>query len=324
MKKRLLSIFLSALVLSVAAQGQKIVFEAPQVYPEGVAFDPQTKLFYVSSVTTGTIGTVDQAGKYTVFYKDKTLKSSFGMKIDTRRNRLWVCTGDPNYSQYSSAATFRKKATLIVLDLSSGKRMATVDLSALYPGNHFTNDLAFDEQGNLFITDSYSPVIYKIDTRYQAMIFAKSDLFKSKDVGLNGIVYHPDGFLLVVNNSAGSIIKVDVRNPANPVKVEITEFFPGADGLLLDKENNLILIQNKGVNKVFQIESTDNWKTAGVVASTSVEDGFQNPTTATSDTGNIFVLNSKMDELSDSTKNPSRVYSIQQAVFREAISGDQP
>jgi sugar lactone lactonase YvrE len=323
MKKTLLSLLLSVLAISLMAQAQKIVFEAPQVYPEGVAFDPHTKLFYVSSATTGTIGTVDETGKYTVFYKDKTLRSSFGMKIDAERNRLWVCTGD-DYSRHSNQATSRKKATLIVLDLGSGKKMATIDLSTLYHGNHFTNDLAFDEGGNLFITDSYSPVIYKIDAKYRASIFAQSDMFRSRDVGLNGIVYHPDGFLLVVNNSAGSILKVNFKDPDHPAKVEIKEFFPGADGLLLDKENNLILVQNKGVNKIFQIGSTDRWKTAEIIASTSVADGFQNPTTATANAADIFVLNSKMDELSDSTKNPSKAYSIQQAVFRDTVSTERP
>jgi len=317
MKKTLLSILLSALVLSLAAQGEKIVFEAPQMYPEGVAFDPQTKLFYVSSVTTGTIGTVDQSGKYKVFYKDKSLKSSFGMKVDNRRNRLWVCTADPNYSRYSNPVTFKKQSMLIALDLSTGKKVAAVDLSKLYAGNHFANDLALDGKGNVYVTDSYAPVIYKIDAKDQATVFAQSDLFKSKDVGLNGIVYHPDGFLLVVNSSAGSILKVDIKDPAGITKVKIRQFFPGADGLLLDNENNLILIQNKGVNKAWQIGSTDKWKTAEVKAATSVEDRYQNPTTATSNTREIFVLNSKMDELSDSTKNPSRTYSIQQAMFRK-------
>jgi hypothetical protein len=64
---------------------------------------------------------------------------------------------------------------------------------------------------------------------------------------------------------------------------------------------------------VFEIESPDDWKTAKVIKATKVEDRLQNPTTSTLVADSIYVLNSKMNELSDSTKNPSRKYSLQVA-----------
>jgi sugar lactone lactonase YvrE len=307
-------IYFSALI-GVIAQEKKIEFEAPLVYPEGVAFNPKTNTYYVSSVTTGNIGAVDATGKYTIFHKDSTLKSTFGMKVDVKRNRLWVCAGDPNYSKFKHPSTFKKMAKVIALDLATGKRLATIDLGVLYGGNHFANDLTLDDKGNVYITDSFSPIIYKIDTKDQASVFAENDLFKTKDIGLNGIAYHPRGYLIAVNNGAGAILKIDLKNPKNVTKVKINQFFPGADGLLIDKLNNLILIQNKGVNKAFMISSNDEWKTATVKGHTTLEERFQNPTTATLSGDDVFVLNSKMNELSDSTKNPSKKYSIQLARF---------
>src|SRR5687768_15735623 len=103
-----LSIIIAITTHTVMAQSKKIEFEAPLMYPEGVAFNAKTNTYYVSSVTTGTIGAVDANGKYTVFHKDSTLKSSFGMKIDPKRNRLWVCTADPNYSKFKHPSTFKK------------------------------------------------------------------------------------------------------------------------------------------------------------------------------------------------------------------------
>lgn len=315
--KTIFTLFISGCfcVSHLFAQEKKIEFEAPLVYPEGVAFNPKTNTYYVSSVTTGTIGAVDAAGKYTVLHKDSTLKSTFGMKVDIKRNRLWVCAGDPNYSKFKHPSTFKKMAKVIALDLATGKRLATIDLAAVYGGNHFANDLTLDDKGNVYITDSFSPVIYKIDTKDQASVFTEHDLFKTKDIGLNGIAYHPRGYLIAVNNGAGAILKIDLKNPKNVTKVKIDQFFPGADGLLVDKQNNLILVQNKGVNKAFLISSTDDWKTATVKGNTNLNDRFQNPTTATLAGEEVFVLNSKMNELADSTKNPSKKYSIQLAKF---------
>jgi sugar lactone lactonase YvrE len=299
--------------ISFTSYGQepRIKFEAPKLYPEGIAYHEKKNIFYVSSVRTGEIGIVDESGKYETFYKDSTLRSSFGMKVDPQRNRLLVCIADPNYSKYSDSSTFRKMSRLMTIDLESGKRVSTIDLSKLYPGKHFANDLTLDNKGNIYITDSYSPVIYKVDKNDNPSILVEHELFRSKAVGLNGITFHPAGYLLVVNNGDGAILKVNLKT-SEVSKVRINQFFPGADGLLIDKSNNLILIQNKGVNKVFKIRSPDNFVTAAVVE-TSGSERFQNPTTATFAGGKIFVLNSKMNELQDSTKNPSDEFSIQEA-----------
>lgn len=306
---------LIALFTSVSLFAQdKIEFEAGFVYPEGVAYNPKSKTFYISSVRTGQIGSVDAGGNYKVFFADSTLKSTFGMKVDSKRNRLWVCAGDPTYSKFSDSSTYKKMSKLISIDLASGKIAASIDLSSLYKGKHFPNDLALDDKGNIYITDSFSPVIYKVDVKGKASVFAENELFKSKDVGLNGIVWHPSGYLLTVNNSDGFIIKIDAKNPANVTRVKAKQFFPGADGLLLDKQSNLILIQGKGVNKVFTLSSKDQFASAEVISTTGGE-RFQNPTTAAFMNDQVYVLNAKLNELQDSTRNPSTKFSIQLAKF---------
>lgn len=285
-------------------------------YPEGVAYNDKTNTFYVSSVKDATIGIVDAAGNYKPFYQDKDLKSSYGMKVNAAKNQLWVCTGDANYSDYSDSDTHKKIIRLIAVDLSSGKKVQDIDLSKLYTGKHFANDLAFDDKGNAYITDSYSPVIYKVDAQGKASVFAENDLFKGEDVGLNGIAYHPQGFLITVNNATGAILKVDVNNPANVTKVKINQLFPGADGLLWDAQGNLILVQNEGNDKANQVVSTDGWVTAKVKAATSILDRFQYPTTGVMQGSKIYLLNAKLNELSDPTKKPSEEFSLQQVVLK--------
>jgi DNA-binding beta-propeller fold protein YncE len=304
-------------VISLAALGQveKIKFEAPLAYPEGVAWNPANNMFYVSSVRTGTIGSVDPSGKYKEIYKDSSLRSSYGMKVNAAGTRLWICIGDANYSKYSTPATFQKMARIISLDLNTGKKIADIDLTSLWTGKHFANDLSIDNNNNIYITDSFSPVIYRIDANGKATILTSGDMFKSEEVGLNGIAWHPQGFLLVAHNTDGVLYKIDLKNPKNIAKVRVQSFFPGADGLLWADNNNLVLIQNKGVNKAFRLSSNDNWVTATVNASTLAEDRMQNPTTATMQQGKVWVLNAKLNELSDSSATPSKEFSLQQVKF---------
>lgn len=314
MKTRIIVAASLLLSLATAAQTERIVFEAPLLYPEGITYNPQSKMFFVSSVKMGTIGSVDEQGTYKELYKDEGLKSSFGMKVDTKNNRLFVCVSDPNHSMYSTPATFKKMARLISLDLSSGKKMMDVNL-ALAGEKHFANDLAMDNKGNIYVTDSYSPNIYKIDAAGKASVFATSELFKSEDVGLNGILYNPQGYLLAAHNTSGVLYKIDVKNPKNISAVKMKTFFPGADGMAWLTPNMLVLIQNKGVNKAFQISSSDNWSTAEVKGATATEDRFQHPTTVTVQDGRAWVLNSKMNELMDSSMSPSKKFSFQLAKF---------
>jgi DNA-binding beta-propeller fold protein YncE len=250
------------------------------LYPEGTVFNPKNNLFYVSSVIDGRIGTVDMQGNYSVFYEDKAMKSTYGMEIDPKTNQLWVCVSDGNYSRFSEPGTFKKMGRVIALDLSSGKKVADIDLAKLYEGKHFINDLTIDPAGNLYVTDSFSPVVYKIDAAGKASVLVLNEAFKGEDVCLNGIAYHSNGFLLVAMGSAGAVYKVDLKN-SMVTKVKIDHLFPGADGLLMNTDGTLTLVQNKSVDKILQLPSTDNWSSARIKAATSGGDRFQQPSTVT-------------------------------------------
>ena len=60
----------------------------------------------------------------------------------------------------------------------------------------------------------------------------------------------------------------------------------------------------------------DNWKTAKVTAATSAEDRFGNPATATYAGKELWIMNSKFNELADSTNVPSKKFDLQLAVFQ--------
>jgi sugar lactone lactonase YvrE len=94
----------------VSAQG--ITFTAEQAYPEGIAWHPAQKVFFVSSVHTGTIGKVSPQGVYTPFIQDDQLIASVGLALDAKRSLLWVAVADLGASTRSSAATAYKLAAV--------------------------------------------------------------------------------------------------------------------------------------------------------------------------------------------------------------------
>lgn len=295
---------------------QRIEFEAPGSYPEGIAYSKATNLYYVSSARLGTVGSVTPDGKYSELLSDKTLKSTYGLKVHPDGKRLFVCAGDANYSIYSTPATKKKEARLISIDLKSGRKLADIDLSGLIPGEHFPNDLTFDDRGNIYVTDSYASAVYKVDASGKASVFAKGKLLESAGMGPNGIVCHPTGYLIVANNGKGCLVKIPLSNPSQAVKVNIDRFFPGADGMLLNDNNTLTLVQNGGVNKIFRIQTMDDWSSGKVVESTLSEDRFAYPSTATLSGNDTWVMNANFSELSEGNNVPSKKFTIQKAVFR--------
>jgi sugar lactone lactonase YvrE len=314
MKKLLICFSLAGCAAAIPDQPTaRIEFTAPDTYPEGVAFDSINNVYFVSSARTGSVGKVTPDGKYTVLITDPAFKSSYGIKMHPDGKRVFVCIGDANYSKYTAPDTRKKMARLVGIDITIGKKVNDIDLSELIPGEHFANDLIFDDKQNAYITDSFANAIYKVTTDGKASVFCKSPLFATKGIGLNGIVYHPSGYLLVVSSGTGSVYKINIDNPDKVNKVSTEQFFINGDGLLLMDSKNLVLVQNGGSDKIYQLTSEDQWASAKLSASTLAADRFTYPSTATKAQGKVWIMNANFSEIVDSTSVPSQQFAIQHA-----------
>jgi len=304
---------LAAITTSAIAAAGNIVFTAAEAYPEGVAFDSKKKEFLVSSMHYGTIGRVSLDGSYRPFIDDDHVISSVGMTTDAKRNRLWVAISDPGVSTKTKPDTKNKLAAVAGFDLQTGKRVAYYDLGKLIEGGHFANDLTMDPDGNLYVTDSFSPVIYRIDAAGKTSVFAQNDLFKGEGFNLNGIVYNPAGFLLVAKYNSGELFKVDIKDPKQIQKVNLPENLSGADGLVLNTPDRLLIVQNNGADAVIELESSDNWNSAKI--KTRSKSVLPFPTTATKVGKSVYVLNAKLGELFDPKGPKSKEYLLQNFEF---------
>ncbi|RPD47717.1 gluconolaconase [Hymenobacter sediminis] len=295
----------------------QVVFTQAGLYPEGVAYDAAGQRFLVSSQTRGAVGQVKDDGTYTVFADDPALVSTIGMRIDENRRQLLVAVSDPGYNPTrTSAATQRKLAGLAIFNLTNGQRVAYLDLAALRPNqNHFANDIAVDGQGNIYVTDSFSPIIYKIDTQGTASVFLENAQLGAPAgaFGLNGIAYHPDGYLLVAKSNEGALFKVPVANPAGFTKVTTTQNLMGADGLLLQDNNTLQVVTNAQA-RVYRLASTDGWGSATVSGTFTTPPQY--PTTlARREGADSYVLYSNLNALQANQNPPVADFSITQVKF---------
>ncbi|MBD2724189.1 SMP-30/gluconolactonase/LRE family protein [Hymenobacter armeniacus] len=265
------------------------------LHPEGVQYDDANKRFIVSSRTKGVISTVKDDSTFAQLADDSRLISTIGVNLDAGRNRVLVAVSDNGVNPArTTAATLRKRAALAIFNNTSGALLNYVDLGGLpaaatYP-NHFANDIAVDKDGNAYVTDSNAPIIYKVDPQGVASVFLTSPQFDAGTAfGLNGIVYHPDGYLIVAKANTGTLYKVPIATPAsftavtNAAGLSLT----GADGLLLTDPQTLLLVSGSQ-STVYRLSSTDAW--ANVRSTGTFATGAVSPTTITKRGSDAYVL----------------------------------
>jgi sugar lactone lactonase YvrE len=302
-----------------ASLPNQINFTQAGLYPEGTQYDDQNKRFLVSSETAGRIGQVADDGTYTQFADDAQLISTVGLKLDTDRNRLLVAVSDPGYNTArTTAATKTKLAALAIFNAGTGAKTGYVTLSSLRPNAaaHFANDIAVDKDGNVYVTDSFAPIIYKIDTQGTATVFLENNALAAPAgaFGLNGIVYHPNGYLVVAKSDEGTLIKVPLANPTGFTKVTATGLnLTGGDGLQLT-DNNTLLASCNVQGKVYRLSSTDDFATVSQTGSFTT--GAAYPTTLARRNGSdSYVLYSYLNALQQMQNPPVAQFSLTRVTF---------
>ncbi len=286
---------------NVTSTPDVVKFNSSTLYPEGVGWDATNKRFLVTSIRKGEIGSVKDDGSYWVFAKDSRMVSSVGIKIDEMRDRVLVCNSDPGAAEKSSPATTGKLAALAVFQLSTGRLIKYVDLAKGLDGGHFCNDIAIDKDGTAYITDSFSPIIYKVDVNYESSVLINDKTFSGKSFNLNGIVVKDD-YLIVDKMNSGQLFKIPKNNPGAFTEVKLKKKIFGADGLIWGIDGSLNVIANNNAhvgvpastatNAVIKLSSNDNWASASVIGEADTGDVFA--TTGTLRNKQIYVMHAML------------------------------
>ncbi|KAL0435980.1 UNVERIFIED_CONTAM: hypothetical protein Sradi_0305900 [Sesamum radiatum] len=184
--------------------------------------------------------------------------SSLGLVVDRPRNRMILVIADVMGNKYSAVAAY---------DLTTWDQLFLTQLSGPEDEKAFADDVAVDPEGNSYITDTKANKIWKVGVNGELLYTIKSPLFVPKEwyynlVGLNGIVYHPNGYLLIVHTLSGNLFKVEIGkgDEVKVVKIIGSSLIFG-DGLELLSPTKLVVAGNPSR----LVESSDDWETASVV-----------------------------------------------------------
>ena len=271
-----------------------ISFTKAALYPESLDYDAANNRFLVTSLREGIVGEVKDDGSYAPLLQDENMVSAVGIRIDAAHDRVLVCNSDPGASMHTKPENQGKLAGLAIFQLSTAKLITYLDLGKLSEGGHFCNDIALDTEGNAYVTDSFSPNIYKIDMQNNATILLSDDRFKGEGFNLNGIVVLGDS-LIVAKYNEGLLFKVPLNDPKKFTQITIAQTMPGADGLVLTADGHLLVIANMETNKIFKLATTDNWASAAIA--NSVDTGAVFATTGVLRGGELYALDAMLHVL---------------------------
>ena len=231
--------------------------------PEGIEYDQANGRFLTGSLAEGSIFEIGLDGSVTAVITDPELVSTVGIEVDEPRDRLLAANSD----RAAFGGGSQGQAKLGVYSLSTGERLAMVDLAAVLDAPDdavfFANDVAVAADGTAFVTDTMRNVVYRVGTDYQASVFhAFSGV---EGMSLNGIEWHPDGYLIIADSGNGRFYKLPTAAGSNATMVAVSEALPGADGIVWRADGALAVVQNSATDgRVTLLESSDGWQTASV------------------------------------------------------------
>lgn len=225
------------------------------LFPEGIAYDPVGKTFYVSSISKQKIlavGLDGSANDFKVSGQDG-LGETLGMKVDAKRRILWVVSD-------SFAKGVQDKAErqgVFQYDLITG---ALRFKHLLPPGSGgFLNDVALTSTGEAFATNTGTGEVFRASPDHDGL---EPFLPPNSVIQGNGIAVSPDDKLLFVAGWVG-VARVDiatrqVRLLAKPRNISDANI----DGLYFYK-GTLVGIQNPDVHpgRVMRYYLNPAWNT---------------------------------------------------------------
>jgi hypothetical protein len=275
--------------VSVGAAPRPSFYTLPgsAVFPEGVAYQPTTGNFFVSSTTDGSIlrGNVMEPAAAPFIAGSGTQFSAVGVKVDDAA-RLIVAGG--------------MTGEVRVYDAATGSLIRTFTTGT----GGFLNDIAVAKNGDLFVTDSFRPVLWRVPASEihagaaepaEAWLDLTGTIpYTAGQFNVNGIVATENGKHLVVAQSFTSeLFRIDVASKA-VTEVDLGGEAVAGDGLAL--LGRILYAGEPFLHQIAKVSLSGDLST-GTVLSRTTDPSFLTPTTLAVAAGRLLVVNSQFERL---------------------------
>ena len=175
-------------------------------WPEGVDYDPRSHRYYVASVRHRTIAeVVDGALRRELWPRGMPgIGAVLGVRVDTMRNVLWATlAGGPQMEGYSPRDS--SIAAMVRVRIADGTIERRWDLPPS-PRGHALGDLVIGPAGDVFVTDSNDPVLYRLRPGADSLEAIRHPLFRS----LQGMAAPPEANVLYVADYSHGLLRVEL------------------------------------------------------------------------------------------------------------------
>jgi sugar lactone lactonase YvrE len=208
-------------------------------WPEGLDVDPRTGRYFVASVRHRTIAEVSPQGVARELWprRQAGVGAVFAVRVDTARDVLWATmSGLPQMDGYQPADS--TLASLLRVRIGDGSIERRWDLAD--GARHTLGDVAIGPRGDVFVSDSDRPFLYRLRPDADTLERMTHPLFRS----LQGIAPAPDGRFVYVADYSHGLLRVDLAGGSVTRLSDAPNTTSlGCDGLVWYR-NSLIAIQN--------------------------------------------------------------------------------
>ena len=204
-------------------------------WPEGIAFDGKTGKFYVASIRGHEVAVVD-GGVRKPFVRTGAL-AAVAVAVDVERRKLWVTSA--GIPQAGTAPGDTGRAVVEAFDLDTGQSLVRHTLPPV-PGGHMPGDICVGPDGEVFISDSSYPAIYRIGFGLMVDEWVRDKSFRS----LQGQAFSPETRTLYVADYSHGIAAIDVADrTVTWLEPPAGQTILGIDGMAIRAEE-LYAVQN--------------------------------------------------------------------------------
>jgi DNA-binding beta-propeller fold protein YncE len=234
-------------------------------FPEGITANPDTHDIYVGTFDFGPNANkllrFDRNGKLAA-QRDFAGTPLLGLAFDRTFRMVYIANFGASKIQrisasFSGASPVEDVATLPGIGAPANGSAGNPDGSSdtiVFGSNSFPapNDLAFDSNGNLYVSDSFQGAIFRIEnpqgcapacpvsTVIQSPLLATAGF---PPFGANGLAFNDDETALFVANTGDDrVLKLDLAS--NTLTV-FAESINGADGIAFDEQGRLWVAANQ-------------------------------------------------------------------------------